>query len=57
VVGGDSGSRPASAKAALFQYKTGVERWNGMPQICPSNWLLSRNAGKNASMYPGCCAM
>src|SRR5437588_87553 len=31
VVGGFSGSRPASLNASLFQYMTMVERWNGMP--------------------------
>ena len=40
------GSSPASLKSSLFQYRTMVERWNGMPQVLPPVWLFSMKAGK-----------
>ena len=45
VAGGRSGSSPASWNAALFQYSTIVERWNGTPQVWPSISPFLRNAG------------
>src|SRR5215471_2234604 len=47
VAGGLFGSRPASLNASLFQYRTMVERWNGMPHVLPPVWLFFMKAGKN----------
>src|SRR6187551_3756014 len=47
--GGLFGSRPASLKSSLFQYRTIVERWNGRPHVLPSVWLLARKALKKGA--------
>src|SRR5262249_39711855 len=53
VAGGLFGSRPASLNASLFQYRTMVERWNGMPHVLPPVWLFFMNAGKNDLIHAG----
>src|SRR6266849_2918748 len=51
VAGGLLGSSPASLNASLFQYRTIVERWNGMPHVLPPVRLLSMKAGKKLASH------